>query len=133
MFASEVVLGVRPAKHVTFIGDRLARRRLLRRGVKPVSIWLSEEYSRAAPGGTGAAKTGGNYAARWSRSRRPPRTAATRSPSSTPSSASWVEELGGMNLYFVHDDGTIVTPELTGSILEGITRDSSSSSPRTWA
>jgi branched-chain amino acid aminotransferase len=36
----------------------------------------------------------------------------------------WVEELGGMNLYFVHDDGTIVTPELSGTILEGITRSS---------
>ena len=57
-------------------------------GVKPVSVWLSEEYVRAAPGGTGAAKTGGNYAASLRRpGRRPPSRAATRWSGWTRSSA----------------------------------------------
>jgi branched-chain amino acid aminotransferase len=93
-------------------------------GLKPVSIWLSSEYSRAGAGGTGAAKCGGNYAA----SLLPQQEASAQGCDQVvfldSAEHTWVEELGGMNLYFVHDDGSIVTPELSGSILEGITRDS---------
>ena len=93
-------------------------------GVTPVSIWLSTDYSRAAAGGTGAAKCGGNYAA----SLLPQQQAAEHGCDQVAFLDSvehtWVEELGGMNLYFVQADGSIVTPELSGSILEGITRDS---------
>ena len=93
-------------------------------GVSPVSIWLSQEYTRAAPGGTGAAKCGGNYAASLG-----PQAEASQ-PRLRPGvfldavEHRWVEELGGMNLFFVRDDGALVTPELTGTILEGVTRDS---------
>ena len=72
-----------------FMRDRLARPATTsRRGAPAVSIWVSEDYTRAAPGGTGAAKCGGNYAASLvAAGRSDPRTAATRSCSSTRSSA----------------------------------------------
>ncbi len=124
MFASEVFLGVRPSQHVTYSVIASPAGAYFSEGIKPVDIWLSSEYSRAGAGGTGAAKCGGNYAA----SLLPQQEAATHGCAQVAFLDSvehrWVEELGGMNLYFVHSDGSIVTPELSGSILEGITRDS---------
>src|SRR5258708_15602853 len=62
MFASEVNLSVHPSDEVTFLLIASPSGSYFPRGVKPVTVWLSEDFSRAAPGGTGAAKTGGNYA-----------------------------------------------------------------------
>ena len=122
MFASEAFLGVRPAQHVTFMVIASPAGAYFKGGVKPVTLWLTEEYTRAGRGGMGAAKTGGNYASSLvAAAGGDRRRAATRWSSSTPRSGRYVEELGGMNMYFVHDDGRIVTPE-TGTILEGITR-----------
>jgi branched-chain amino acid aminotransferase len=124
MFASEVFLGVRPSQQVTYCVIASPAGAYFAKGVRPVSIWLSTEYNRAGAGGTGAAKCGGNYAA----SLLPQREAAEQGCDQVAFLDSvehtWVEELGGMNLYFVHDDGSIVTPSLSGTILEGITRDS---------
>lgn len=124
MFASEVFLGVRPSQHVTYSVIASPAGAYFKGGLKPVSIWLTTEFSRAAAGGTGAAKCGGNYAA----SLLPMQEASARGCDQVAfldsAEHTWVEELGGMNLYFVQDDGSIVTPELSGSILEGITRDS---------
>jgi len=124
MFASEVFLGVRPSQHVTYSLIASPAGPYFSEGVKPVSIWLSERYSRAGAGGTGAAKCGGNYAA----SLLPQREASEQGCAQVAFLDSvehrWVEELGGMNLYFVRADGSIVTPELGDSILEGVTRDS---------
>jgi branched-chain amino acid aminotransferase len=124
MFASETFLGVRPAKHVTFMVIASPAGSYFAHGVKPVSILVSEHYTRAAVGGMGAAKTGGNYAS----SLAPQQEAIDRGFDQVvfldAIERRYVEELGGMNLYFVHDDGTIVTPELTGTILEGVTRGS---------
>ncbi|QIK67030.1 branched-chain amino acid aminotransferase [Nocardioides sp. HDW12B] len=124
MFASEAFLGVRPSKHVTFMVIASPAGAYFARGVKPVSIMVSEDYTRAAVGGLGAAKTGGNYAS----SLAPQSEAIARGFDQVvfldAIERRYVEELGGMNLYFVHDDGTIVTPELTGTILEGVTRAS---------
>src|SRR5919112_6588324 len=124
MFASEAFLGVRPARHVTYCVIASPAGSYFTGGVKPVSILVSEDYTRAALGGMGAAKTGGNYAS----SLAPQQEAIARGFDQVvfldALERAYVEELGGMNLYFVHDDGTIVTPELTGTILEGITRDS---------
>lgn len=121
MFAKEAFLGVRPAHKVNYYVIASPAGAYFKGGVQPVSIWLSEDYARAGKGGTGAAKTGGNYAA-----------------SLLPQSEAYenecdqvvfldqdrnVEELGGMNVVFVYKDGTIVTPQ-SPSILEGITRDS---------
>jgi branched-chain amino acid aminotransferase len=93
-------------------------------GVKPVSIWLSEEYIRAAPGGTGAAKFAGNYGASLVAQQEALEHGCAQVVFLDAVERRWVEELGGMNLYFVHDDGSIATPELTGTILEGVTRES---------
>jgi branched-chain amino acid aminotransferase len=121
MFAKEAFLGVRPAQKVGYYVIASPAGAYFKGGVKPVSIWLSEDYARAGKGGTGAAKTGGNYAA----SLLPQSEAYEQDCDQVVflDSDRNVEELGGMNVVFVYKDGTIVTPQ-SPSILEGITRDS---------
>ncbi|NUR71577.1 MAG: branched-chain amino acid aminotransferase [Hamadaea sp.] len=122
--ASEVFLGVRPAKEYIFCVIASPVGAYFTGGVKPVSLWVSSEYTRAAPGGTGAAKCGGNYAA----SLAPMVEAAEKGCDQVvfldAVERKYVDELGGMNVFLVLDDGTLVTPPLTGTILPGITRDS---------
>lgn len=91
--------------------------------MKPVSIWVSEDHVRAVPGGMGDAKTGGNYAASLLAQAEAAAEGCAQVCYLDAVERKWVEELGGMNLYFVYGD-RIVTPSLTGSILEGVTRDS---------
>jgi branched-chain amino acid aminotransferase len=124
MFASEVFLGVRPAQHVTFCVIASPAGSYFAKGVKPVSIWLSEDYVRAAPRGTGSAKCGGNYAASLQPQQQALANGCDQVAFLDAVDRRWVEELGGMNLFFVYADGRIVTPELTDTILEGVTRDS---------
>ena len=124
MFASESFLGVRPAAEVTFMVIASPAGAYFSGGVRPVSIWLSQHFSRAAAGGTGEAKCGGNYAASLSAQAEATAHGCDQVCFLDAQSHRWVEELGGMNLFFVHDDGSVVTPELTGSILRGVTRDS---------
>jgi branched-chain amino acid aminotransferase len=92
-------------------------------GVKPVTLWLTEEYSRAGRGGMGAAKTGGNYASSLVAQQEATGQGCDQVVFLDGEEGRYVEELGGMNLYFVYADGRIVTPAL-GTILEGITRGS---------
>jgi branched-chain amino acid aminotransferase len=124
MFASEAFLGVRPANQVTFCLIASPAGPYFATGVAGVSIWLSTDYSRAAPGGTGAAKCAGNYAASLLAQQQATAHGCQQVVFLDAVERTWVEELGGMNLFFVHADGTLVTPELTGTILEGITRSS---------
>ncbi len=124
MFASEVFLGVRPARHVTFAVIASPAGPYFSGGVTPVSIWLSEEFSRAAPGGTGAAKCGGNYAASLVAQQEAIANGCDQVVFLDAAEHSTLEELGGMNIFLVYADGTLVTPELNGSILEGVTRSS---------
>ena len=124
MFASEAFLGVRPSHHVTYSVITSPAGAYFAGGVKAVSIWLSENYSRAGAGGTGAAKTGGNYASSLLPQQEAIEQGCAQVAFLDSVEQKWVEELGGMNLYFVQSDGSIVTPSLSGSILEGITRDS---------
>jgi len=121
MFAREAFLGVRPAQKVAYYVIASPAGAYFHGGVNPVTIWLSEDYARAGKGGTGAAKTGGNYAA----SLLPQSEAYEHGCDQVVflDSDGNVEELGGMNVIFVMKDGTLVTPE-SPSILEGITRDS---------
>ena len=123
MFASEAFLGVRPSKQYRFLVIASPVGNYFKSGAPAVSLWVSE-YSRAAPGGTGAAKCGGNYAA----SLVPTAEAFARGHDQVlfldAVERKWVEELGGMNLFFVFADGTLVTPPLSGTILPGITRES---------
>jgi branched-chain amino acid aminotransferase len=123
MFASEAFLGVRPAQHVTFMVIASPAGAYFKGGVKPVTLWLSTDYTRAGRGGMGAAKTGGNYASSLVAQQEATSQGCDQVVFLDAQEGKYVEELGGMNLYFVHDDGTIVTPE-TGTILEGITRAS---------
>ncbi|MFE6650011.1 branched-chain amino acid aminotransferase [Nocardioides sp. NPDC057772] len=123
MFASEAFLGVRPAQHVTYMVIASPAGSYFKGGVKPVRIWLTEEYTRAGRGGMGAAKTGGNYASSLVAQADASANGCDQVVFLDAQEGKYVEELGGMNLYFVHADGRIVTPE-TGTILEGITRSS---------
>ncbi|MBM0128253.1 branched-chain amino acid aminotransferase [Pimelobacter simplex] len=123
MFASEKFLGVRPAQHVTFMVIASPAGAYFKGGIKPVTLWLTEEYTRAGRGGMGAAKTGGNYASSLVAQQEAYAQGCDQVVFLDAQEGRYVEELGGMNMYFVFDDGSIVTPE-TGTILEGITRSS---------
>jgi branched-chain amino acid aminotransferase len=123
MMATEAFLGVRPANHVTFMVIASPAGAYFAGGLHPVSIWLSEEYTRAAPGGTGAAKCAGNYAASLLAQQEAIANGCDQVVFLDAVEKKWVEELGGMNVYFVFDDGTLATPPTSGSILEGVTRD----------
>ncbi|MGL4172563.1 MAG: branched-chain amino acid aminotransferase [Actinomycetota bacterium] len=124
MFASEAFLGVRPAREITYCVIASPAGAYFAHGVHPVSIWLSEDYTRAAPGGTGAAKCGGNYAASLAAQVEAAKHGCEQVCFLDVVERRWVEELGGMNLFFVLGDGTVVTPPTSGSILEGVTRSS---------
>jgi branched-chain amino acid aminotransferase len=124
MFASETFLGVRPSQHVTYMVIASPAGAYFAKGVRPVSIWLSEDYTRAGRGGMGAAKTGGNYASSLVAQAEAIDEGCDQVVFLDAAEGRYVEELGGMNLYFVQDDGTIVTPATSGTILEGITRSS---------
>jgi branched-chain amino acid aminotransferase len=98
-----------------------------RGGLRPVSVWLADGYIRAAVGGTGAAKTGGNYAGGMIGQRQAMEHGCDQVVWLDAAERRWVEELGGMNLFFVFgtgDDARIVTPPLTGTLLPGVVRDS---------
>jgi len=123
MFATEVGLGVRPANEYLFLVIASPAGAYFSGGVQPVSVWLSQEYVRAAPGGTGAAKTGGNYAASLVAQAQAIEHGCDQVVWLDAIERRWIEEMGGMNLYFVYGN-RIVTPELSGSLLPGITRDS---------
>jgi branched-chain amino acid aminotransferase len=124
MFASEAFLGVRPAKFVTYCCFASPAGAYFASGVRPISIWITTKYTRAAPGGTGAAKCGGNYAASLIAQQEAAEHGCEQVMFADGAERAWVEELGGMNVYLVTTDNELVTPELTGSILEGVTRDS---------
>ncbi len=124
MFASEAFLGVRAAHRVTYCCIASPAGSYFASGVKPVRIWISTTYTRAAPGGTGAAKCGGNYAASLIAQQEAAEHGCDQVMFADAAEHTWLEELGGMNVYLITTDGEIVTPELNGSILEGVTRDS---------
>ena len=127
MFSTEVGLGVRPSSSYLFVLIASPAGAYFPRGLKPVTVWLSEDYSRAAPGGTGEAKCAGNYAASLIAQAQAADKGCDQVVWLDSSEHRWVEEMGGMNLYFVRGSGdtaTIVTPTLTGTLLAGVTRDS---------
>ena len=123
MFAKEAFLGVRPAHKVAYYVIASPAGAYFPGGVSPVSIWLSTEYSRAGKGGTGAAKTGGNYAASLVAQAEAAEHGCQQVLFLDSVEGRYLEELGGMNIVLVTRDGTLVTPQ-SPSILPGITRDS---------
>jgi branched-chain amino acid aminotransferase len=126
MFATEVGLGVRPSNKAKYVLIATPAGAYFN-AANAVTVWISTEYVRAAIGGTGEAKCGGNYAASLVAQKQ----AATKGCDQVvwldAIERRWVEEMGGMNLYFVKGSGkdaTVITPKLTGTLLPGITRDS---------
>jgi len=127
MFSTEVGLGVKPASSYLFLLIASPAGAYFSGGVQPVSVWLSREYVRAAPGGTGEAKCAGNYAASLIAQAQASAEGCDQVVWLDAVERRWVEEMGGMNLYFVYGSGPevrLVTPELTGALLPGVTRDS---------
>jgi branched-chain amino acid aminotransferase len=124
MIATEAALSVRPAAEVLFGVIASPAGPYFDTGPKPVSIWLSTTSIRATPGGTGAAKCGGNYAASLAALAEATANGCNQVAYLDAVERRWIEESGSMNLFFVYSDGRIATPELSGSILEGVTRDS---------
>ena len=126
MIATEVGLGVRPTNHATYIVISTPASAYFNPN-KAVTVWISTEYVRAAPGGTGAAKFGGNYAGSLLAQKQAAAQGCDQVVWLDAKERFWIEEMGGMNLYFVKGkgkDATIFTPKLTGTLLAGITRDS---------
>lgn len=123
MFANEAFLGVKPASDFIFCVIACPVGAYFKGGAKPVSIWVSDEYSRAGPGGTGAAKCGGNYAASLVAQAEAMENGCDQVVFLDAAEHKWVDELGGMNLFFLFEDGSAITPPL-GTILPGITRAS---------
>ncbi len=124
MIASEVFLGVKPSAEYLYMVIVSAAGNYFKSGAPAIKIWVSEGYTRAAPGGTGAAKCGGNYAASLVAQSEATANGCDQVVFLDAVEHRWIEELGGMNLFFLMDDGTLLTPPTGGTILEGITRDS---------
>jgi branched-chain amino acid aminotransferase len=123
LIADEVGLMVRPSESVRFLLIASPAGSYFSGPLRPISLWLTQEYVRAAPGGTGAAKCGGNYAASLVAQREAMDHDCDQVVFVDAVEHRWVDELAGSNIFFVLDDGTLVTPELSGAILPGVTRD----------
>ena len=124
MFASETFLGVKPASEYLYMVIASPAGAYFKGGAPSVTLWTSEHYTRAARGGTGAAKCGGNYAASLVAQAEAIREGCDQVVFLDAVENRYVEELGGMNVFFVFDDGSVQTPPLGGTILPGITRNS---------
>jgi branched-chain amino acid aminotransferase len=125
MIATDPFLGIRPSQEYLFILLASPTGAYFPKGVKPVSVWISEDFVRAAPGGTGEAKCAGNYAASLVAQAQAQEKGCDQVVWLDAMHREYIEEMGGMNLFFVYEqDGkvTLVTPELTGTLLPGITR-----------
>lgn len=124
MIATEAVLGMKPSADYLYCVIASPVGSYFKGGSPAVTLWASENYTRAAPGGTGDAKCGGNYAASLAAQAEAIREGCDQVVFLDAVERRWVEELGGMNIFFVFEDGSLQTPPLTGTILAGITRDS---------
>jgi branched-chain amino acid aminotransferase len=124
MFANEIFLGVKPSSNYLFSVIASSVGSYFKSAADAVSVWVSQEYTRAAPGGTGAAKCGGNYAASLLAQSEATRHGCDQVVFLDAVERKWIEELGGMNVFFVFNDGSLSTPPLGGTILPGVTRSS---------
>ena len=124
MIASEVFLGVKPASDYLYMVLASSAGSYWKGGARAISLWVSHDYTRAAAGGTGAAKCGGNYATSLVAQAEAIRQGCDQVVFLDAAERRWIEELGGMNIFFVFADGSLRTPPLTGTILPGVTRDS---------
>ncbi len=121
MFATETFLGVRASSEYLFCVIASPVGPYFKAGKTAVTVWVTDQYTRAALGGTGAAKCGGNYAAGLSAQTEASANGCDQVVFLDAVEHKWIEELGGMNVFFVMDDGSLRTPPLSGTILPGIT------------
>ena len=131
MLATEAHLGVRPANTYLFFIITGPVGAYYKEGLNPVKIYVEDNYVRAAQGGTGEAKTAGNYAASLMASEKAKEGGFTQVLWLDAAEHKYVEEVGTMNMFFVIDNELITAP-LTGSILPGITRDSAIQIVKDW-
>jgi branched-chain amino acid aminotransferase len=124
MFASEAFLGVKAASEYRFCVIASPVGSYFQEGRKALALWVSDDLNRAGPGGTGAAKCGGNYASSLASQAQAQLHGCDQVVFLDAIEHRWVDELGGMNIFFAFDDGSVLTPPLTGTILAGITRAS---------
>jgi branched-chain amino acid aminotransferase len=127
MFAVEEGLAVRPANEYLYVVIASPAEYYFAAGTKPLSVLVSRNYIRAAPGGTGAAKFAGNYAASLIAQVEAKERGCDQVIWLDAVERRWIEEMGGMNLFLVFGEGasaTIATPRLSGALLPGVTRDS---------
>ncbi|MCL6423728.1 branched-chain amino acid aminotransferase [Brachybacterium sp. JHP9] len=124
MFASEEFLGVRAAHGVDYYVIASPAGAYFPRGIQPLVVWISDSYARAGAGGTGAAKCGGNYASSMLGKKEAQANGADEVLFLDSETHTAIDELSGMNVVVITKDGRLQTPALTGSILEGVTRDS---------
>lgn len=123
MIASEPMLGVRPADEYLCYIIVCPVGAYYKGGLAPVKIWISDHYVRAAHGGTGEVKTGGNYAASLFAAREAAASGYDQVLWLDAKDKKYVEEVGSMNICFIYD-GKLLTSPLAGTILDGITRRS---------
>src|SRR5919112_2058234 len=123
MIATEAQVGMRPAHEYLFLLIAFPVTPFFPGEVKPVTVWLSDEYVRAAVGGTGEAKCAGNYAGSLLAQSQAAEQGCDQVVWLDAVERRWVEEMGGMNLFFVFGD-RLLTPALTGTLLPGVVRDS---------
>ncbi len=123
MIATEPMLGVRPADQYLCYIILCPVGTYYKGGIAPVKIWISDHYVRASEGGTGEAKTGGNYAASLYAAREASLKGYDQVLWLDAKEKKYVEEVGSMNMFFLYD-GKLVTSPLKGTVLDGITRRS---------
>jgi len=123
MIAVEPVLGVKPSDHYYFYVIMSPVGAYYASGFNPVKIMVEDSYVRAVPGGTGEAKTGGNYASSLKAGLEAKKKGYDQVLWLDGVNKRYIEEVGAMNMFFAYED-RVVTAPLAGSILNGITRDS---------
>ncbi|BBK39289.1 branched-chain-amino-acid aminotransferase [Allostella sp. ATCC 35155] len=124
MIADDVFLGVKPSATYLYMVIASPVGAYFKNGADGVTVWVAQQDTRAARGGTGAAKCGGNYAASLQAQAEAVRNGCDQVVFLDAIERRKIEELGGMNVCFVFADGSLQTPPLDGTILPGITRDS---------
>ena len=120
--ATEAFLGVRAAKKLDYLCIASPSGPYFINGFQPISVWVSPDYHRAGAGGTGAAKCGGNYASSLVPKLEAHDEGFDEVCFLDAATNRNIDELGGMNVFVVYEDGSVSTPQLTGNILEGGTR-----------
>ncbi len=123
MIAVEPALGIKPSSHFYFYVILSPVGAYYASGFSPVSILVEDHFVRAVPGGTGEAKTGGNYASSLKAGLDAKKKGFDQVLWLDGRERRYIDEVGAMNMFFVYGR-TIVTAPLTGSILPGVTRDS---------